>query len=72
MENKSTLKYYRGFKRNIKEERWIDNTEESKILVRARTNTLDLNWRNSYRGKSEQFPTCDCVTQTLQHFIIQC
>lgn len=56
MENKSTLTTYRQFKRSIKEEQWIDNTENSKLLVRGRTNTLDLNWRNGYQGKSTKCP----------------
>ena len=43
LEQKSTLSTYRKFKRNIEEESWIDNTEESNLMIRARTNTLSLN-----------------------------
>ena len=40
---KSTLKIYEKYKKGIKEESWVDNTEGSKLLVRARTNSLPLN-----------------------------
>ena len=43
---KSTLHAYLKFKKGTKEEIWIDNIEESKLLLRARTNTLPLNWRS--------------------------
>ena len=71
MENKSTLKLYRDYKKNIKEQ-WIDNTEDSKLQVRGRTNTLNLNWRNRHQGKSKQCPTCECEIETLEHFLIEC
>ena len=43
MQEITTLQVYQSFKTSIKEEGWIDNTEESRLMVRARTNTLTLN-----------------------------
>ena len=72
MEQKSTLHIYRKYKRHIQEEKWIDNTEGSKLLVRGRTNSLTLNWRNRHQGKSEQCPACGHETETLEHFLLEC
>ena len=41
-------------------------------MIRASTNTLSLNWRNSYKGKSEKCPYDDCDIETLEHFLIDC
>ena len=41
-------------------------------MTRARTNTLSLNWRNRYQGKSEACPYNDCDKETLEHFILEC
>ena len=72
MESKSTLRLYREHKKNIKEEQWVDNTEGSKLLTRGRTNTLELNWRKRHQGLSEKCPGCDCDSETLEHFLIEC
>ncbi len=69
---KSTLYIYNTYKTEIKEESWIDNTLGSKLIVRGRTNSLNLNWRNRFQNKSEQCPCCDCETETLEHFILDC
>lgn len=71
-EEKSTLSIYRIHKNNIKEESWIDNTEETTLMTRARTNTLSLNWRNRYQGKSEVCPYNDSDKETLEHFVLEC
>ena len=63
---KSTLDIYHISKINIEEEKLIDNMEKSKLLVRGRTNTLTLYWRNRHQGKSEQCPESDC--KSLRHF----
>ena len=48
--SKSTLEIYNKFNINIKEENQVyDNSEESIILFRARTNPLPLNWRNPHK-----------------------
>lgn len=72
LEEKSTLIIYRKFKQDIEEENWIDNTVETKLMLRARTNTLSLNWRNRYQGKNEKCPYNDCDIETLEHFLTEC
>ena len=75
--NKTTLEIYNRFKTNIKEENHLyDNSEDSIILFRARTNTLPLNWRNIYKPnpiENEQIcPVCKREIETLEHFLLKC
>ena len=75
--SKSTLAIYNRFKTSIKEENEIyDNTEESKLLFKARTNTLNLKWRDRFRPNSEvqdrNCPMCLQEEETLEHFLLSC
>ena len=72
MQTKSTLNIYNLHKREIKEESWVDNTLGSKLILRARTNSLTLNWRNRFQNKSEQCPCCEYEKETLEHFLLDC
>ena len=72
IQTKSTLYIYNLYKREISEENWVDNTLGSKLILRGRTNTLTLNWRNRFQNKSEQCPCCDCETETLERFLLDC
>ena len=72
MQHKSTLNIYEKFKKTLGEENWVDNTEESKLLIRGRTNTITLNWRNIYQGKSEEYLCCGFETETLKYFLLEC
>ena len=67
-----TLHIYNLHKKGLKEESWVDNTLGSKLILRERTNTLALNWRKRFQGKSEQCPCCDCEVETLEHFLLDC
>lgn len=69
---KTTLTVYAKLKKNVSEESWMDNTEGSRILVRGRTNTLNLNWRNKFQNKPEECPCCGHESETLQHFLLEC
>ena len=53
---KSTLKLYYSKKMKVKEEKWIDNTEGAKLMVRCRTNSLQLCWRNKFTNGAVQCP----------------
>ena len=66
------LELYRKYKTEIKQETWHDNTEGSSLMMRARTQTLQLNWRNRHRGKATQCPACNHEEETQQHFILYC
>ena len=75
--NKKTLEMYLRFKNEIKEEKDIyDNTEESRILFKARSNTLKLNWRNKYNKDNSTIntkcPLCTTYEETLEHFLTKC
>ena len=60
-------------KNNIKHEEEIyDNSSASKILYRARTNTLNLNWRKKFQGENTHCPLCNYEYEDLQHFLINC
>ena len=56
----------------MKEEKWIDNTEGSKLLVRSRTNSLQLCWRNRFTNGVVQCPCCGFETESLEHFLLEC
>ena len=75
--SKTTLGIYNLFKTSIKEETSIyDNTEESRILFKARTNTLNLNWRNRFKVNPDEIdttcPMCGENEETLEHFLLRC
>ena len=72
IQHKTTLTLYAKFKKDVMEESWIDNTEGSKLLIKARTNTLALNWRNRLQNKTEECPCCGHETESLQHFLLEC
>ena len=56
----------------VKEEKWIDNTEGAKLMVRCRTNSLQLCWRNKFTNGAVQCPGCGFETETLDHFLLEC
>ncbi len=66
IQTKVTLYIYNLYKREIKEENWIGNTLRSKLIMRGRANSLIINWRNGFQNKSEQYPCCECETETLE------
>ena len=75
--SKTTLAIYNLFKNNIKEENSIyDNSEESRLLFRARSNTLNLNWRNRFKINPNEMdticPMCRETEETLEHFLLRC
>ena len=56
----------------MKEEKWIDNSEGAKLMVRCRTNSLQSCWRNKFTNGAVQCPCCDFETETLNHFLLEC
>ena len=56
----------------VKEEKWIDNTEGAKLMVRCRTNSLQLCWRNKFTNGAVQCRGCGFETETLDHFLLEC
>ena len=72
MNDKQTLRIYRKYKMEIKEETWFENSERSVLMIKARTNCLELNWRKIYQMKDDTCPMCNRETETLEHFLLLC
>ena len=51
MADKETLRIYKIYKRGVEEISWFDNTVKTKLLIKARTDTLYLNWRGRFKNK---------------------
>lgn len=71
MEDKLAQEIYKN-KSDIKEETWMDNTEKSAIKNKARTRTLDLNWRKKCQGKDEKCLSCEKEEETFEQFLLTC
>ena len=72
MKEKRSLKIYREFKKEIKEEKYYDNRESSKYLFLARSNTLPLNIKRKYTGGDTKCKLCNTENEDLVHFLINC
>jgi len=73
MANMSTLNTYRQFKNEIKQEMFYDNTWESVLLFRARSNSLQLDWRRRFLGGETRCKLCNSEDEeTLEHFVLHC
>ena len=73
IQQKSTLTNYYRWKPEIgEEERLYGNGIDSAILFRARTNTLDLQWRKRFTNDDTLCILCKREEETLDHFILRC
>ena len=74
MQEKDTLKWYRMGKKKIQYDMCYRNGYSSKILARARTNTLQLeefiHRRN--RNHNKMCKLCGREEEDLKHFVINC
>ena len=68
----STLEIYYKYKTEIKEIKWYNNKEDAKLMINARLNTLDLNWRNKIKNESTKCELCNNSNENLEHFILHC
>ena len=71
MADKETLRIYKIYKRGVEEISWFDNIVKTKLLIKARTDTLDLNWRGRFKNRDTKC-MCGYVSETLEHFILHC
>lgn len=68
---KKTQHYlYKNLKTGIKKEEWIENSEESQFMLKAPTNTLQSNWRNSFKGESIECKVCGHENEKLDNFLL--
>ena len=73
MQQLTTLQFYREHKTSMREEHFYDNTWQSILLFRSRSNSLKLGWRNSYFGGDTHCKLCTSgEVETLFHSFIQC
>ena len=72
MANKTTLNLYRDFKLDIREETRFFNGKRASIMMKARSNTLKLNWREFGVESAKTCKLCCLEVETLQHFILDC
>ena len=67
---------YRAYKEKVREAQCYGNTEASKILFRARTNSMELNDRYRHDKIETRRSTicriCKKETEDLTHFILRC
>ena len=72
--SKSSLNIYRRFKTDICEEDIYNNRPSSRILNKARTNTLQLNDRNRHVNKETHCMVCGDVykKEDIYHFLLHC
>ena len=73
---KSSIGMYRSFKGKLREADCYGNTEASKILFRARTNSMELNDKYRHdKGEIRRSTTCRICKvemEDLTHFILRC
>ena len=72
METKSTLDIHRSHKKVIEEERWFRNGIKYNIMIKARSNTLKLGWREWTVQENKICQQCKIEIESLEHFILMC
>ena len=72
MNTKSTLTIYRDYKEKIDEIKWFRNGQKYSIMMRARSNTLKLKWRNWGLQENKICDLCSLEIESLEHFLIDC
>lgn len=72
LDNKSSVKIYKDFKKRMKDDGCYDNKFSSVLLFRARSNTLKLNIRKRHQNGDTKCELCEEEREDLTHFIIDC
>ena len=72
IEKKTSIRIYRKFKKEIKEEQIYRNDFASILLFQARSNTLSLNIENRFRNESTICELCKVEGENLEHFVLKC
>ena len=71
IENKTSLYIYRQYRDEIKE-RFYFNNKADMLLFRMRTNTLNLNDRNRFKGENISCVMCGAEKEDIVHFVVEC
>ena len=73
LEKKTSVKIYKKYKKEIKEDRIYNNKMSSKILFQARANCMGINNRFRHvEGKETRCDLCGNCVEDLGHFLIEC
>ena len=71
MKGKVTLDIYRKYKADVIQEKWFKNGYRYEIMMRARSNTLKLTWREK-KEEDKLCKLCRKENETLKHFVLEC
>ena len=71
METKSSLHIYKNWKKEIKQSPYRNNFQ-SVLLFKLRSNTLNLEVRNRFKGESTICKMCNEDEEDLFHFMLHC
>ena len=71
VQSKTTLNLYQN-KMDIAEIKWFRNHLKYSIMMRARSNTLDLGWRNRNASDDKICKLCNLEIESLSHFLLNC
>ena len=69
---KSTLTLYRNNKNMFSEVKWMKNGYKYSIMLRARSDSLDLEWRVLNLSVGKLCKLCMLEIETLEHFLLFC
>ena len=72
LNNKKSVKIYKNFKEKIKDDGCYDNKFASKLLFKARSNTLNLNIQKRHQKGDTSCILCEEEKEDLVHFIVNC
>ena len=72
MEKKSSIKMYRKYKKNIKQEKIYDNRWSSVLLFQARVNMMELNYTKRHDTLDTRCELCGDGYEDLLHFVKGC
>ena len=73
MNKGSTLAMYSQFKKHPQEVKWFRNGQKYFNMMRARSNTLKLGWREFESDEDKICKICsENKVETLKHFILDC
>ena len=72
LRSKSSVKIYRNFKEHMKDDGCYDNKFSSKLLFKARSNTLNLKIENRHKNGDTSCDLCNEEKEDLVHFLLDC
>merc|ERR1711942_379999 len=72
LEEKTSVRIYKNFKPQIKNDGCYDNSFSSNLLFKARSNTLKLKYINRHTNGSISCDLCGNEKEDIVHFLLDC